>query len=146
MSYEIISNKKDRSITLRISSNSIIEVAGMSPASEIAIGDEEINGVSIRQIFWGCAPSEHIQIFRGSTLIGVFDSTSYIDFAGNGIPLTLLPSSSLNVTFSGSNSYCLIELRKLINTTSDIGTPEQFYLTINGEPLTINSDFLTLGA
>jgi len=121
-------------------------VAGSTPASEIAIGDEQINGVSIRQLFWGCAPSEHIQILRGSTLIGVFDSTAYVDFAGNGIPLTLLPSSPLTVNFSGSNSYCLIELRKLINTTSDIGTPAQFYLTINGEPLTINSDFLTLGA
>lgn len=121
MAYTILSNKKNTSATLHINSNSTIIIAGNNSVSNVAIGTEVLSGASISQIAWGCDPNGSIQISRGANLVGVYDSTSYIDYAGNGIALDIHPSANLVVTFIGSaNCSCVIEIQKKIaNTTTE---------------------------
>lgn len=122
MAVTITSNKKNTSATIHVSaanSGNII-VSGNSTTTNVgatatclAIGDEVLSGAYITQIFWGCDGNGHIQILRGATLVGVYDSTGYYDYAGNGMPLNVSPTANLVVNFVGSsNSYCLLEIQK----------------------------------
>ena len=121
MPASIISNKKNLSTVLHFNSNATLVIAGNNSVSNVAIGTEVLSGASITQIAWGCDGNGHIQVFRGANLQLVVDSTSYIDFAGNGMDLELWPTANLTVNFVGSaNGYCVIELQKNVaNTTSD---------------------------
>lgn len=121
MSYTILSNKKNLSATIHFNSNSSLVIAGNSSVSNVAISDETLSGASISQIAWGCDPNGSIQILRGANIVAIYDSTSYIDYAGNGMALDLHSSANLNVNFIGSaNCSCVIEIQKKIaNTTSE---------------------------
>lgn len=121
MAYTILSNKKNLSATLHFNSNSTVIVAGNNTVSNVAIDTEVLSGASISQIAWGCDPNGSIQVLRGANIVGIYDSTSYIDYAGNGIALDLHPSANLVVNFIGSaNCSCVIEIQKKVaNTTSD---------------------------
>jgi hypothetical protein len=123
-----VSNRKNTSFVLHVSAansgnvvvsgNSITtNVAGTSTC--IATGNEVMTGAYITQAVWGCDGNGHIQVFRGGTLVSVYDSTGQKDYAGCGIPLNVNPTANLVVNFVGSaNSYIILELQKL-GTTSE---------------------------
>lgn len=121
MAYTILSNKKNLAATIHFNSNSSLVIAGNNSVSNVAISTENLTGASISQIAWGCDPNGSIQVLRGANLVGVYDSTSYIDYAGNGMALDLHPGANLVVNFIGSaNCSCVIEIQKKVaNTTSD---------------------------
>jgi hypothetical protein len=122
MAYSIISNKKNMSVTLHFTtSNSNVVVAGAPAVSNVAVTGEVITGGSISQIAYGCDGNGSIQVMRGANLVAVFDSTGYIDYAGNGIGLNVYPTANLTVNFIGSaNAYCVVELQKTFaSVTSD---------------------------
>jgi hypothetical protein len=122
MAVTITSNKKNTSAVIHISAanSGNIVVVGNSTTTNVgatatclATSDEVLSGAYIAQIFWGCDGNGHIQILRGTTLVGVYDSTGYCDYAGNGMPLNVSPAANLVVNFVGSaNSYCLLEVQK----------------------------------
>lgn len=121
MPASIISNKKNLSTVIHFNSNATLVIAGNNSVSNVAIGTEVLSGASITQLAWGCDGIGHIQVFRGANLVGIYDSTSYIDYAGNGMDLELWPSANLTVNFVGSaNCTCVIEIQKNVaNTTSE---------------------------
>lgn len=121
MAYTILSNKKNSSATIHFNSNSSLVIAGNNSVSNVAVGTEILSGASITQIAWGCDGNGHIQVVRGANVVGIYDSTSYIDYAGNGMSLDLHPTANLVVNFIGSaNCSCVIEIqKKIISTTSE---------------------------
>lgn len=123
-----VSNRKNTSFVLHVSAanSGNVVVSGNSTTTNVAAtstciaqGNEVMTGAYITQAFWGCDGTGHIQVFRGSTLVAVYDSTGQKDYAGCGMPLNVNPAANLVVNFVGSsNAYCILELQKL-GTTSD---------------------------
>ena len=123
-----VSNRKNTSFVLHVSAanSGNVVVSGNSTTTNVAATstciaqvNEVMTGAYITQAFWGCDGTGHIQVFRGSTLVAVYDSTGQKDYAGCGMPLNVSPTANLVVNFVGSsNAYCILELQKL-GTTSE---------------------------
>jgi hypothetical protein len=122
MAVTITSNKKNRSACLHINANATIVVAGNSSVSNVATSDETLSGVTITQVFWGIDPSNdgHAMITRDGSIVGVYDSTGYKDYAGNGMALNVNSTANIEVTFHGSRhgggtaeGYLFIEVQKI---------------------------------
>lgn len=120
MAVTVISNKLNTSAVFHVaSSNATLIVAGNNTTSNVAISNEVLTGAYITQIAWGCDGNGHIQILRGSNLVSVYDSSGYVDYAGNGLALTTSQNANLTINFVGSsNSYCIFEVQKVGNFTS----------------------------
>lgn len=125
MAYTITSNKKNSSLVIHISAANVnLKVAGNTSVSNLAMSDEILTGAYIAQAFWGNDGNGHIQILRDSTLVGVFDSSGYADYAGSGMPLSVGQTANLVVNFVGSaNGYCILELQKAGTFVSDYFKP-----------------------
>ncbi|NDB84125.1 MAG: hypothetical protein EB127_15615 [Alphaproteobacteria bacterium] len=109
----LIANRKNLSATLHFTANATITIAGNSSVSHIATGDEVISGAYITQVWHGSMAQWIVK--RGANTVGVFDSTAYNDFAGNGNSLVLDPSATLVVSLDPSvtSGYLMIELQKI---------------------------------
>lgn len=129
MAVTITSNKKNTNLTLHVASanSGNIVCAGNSTTTNvggtstcIAIGDESLSGVYITQAFFGIDPSGYAVIKRGSSVVAVYDSTGFIDYAGTGMALNVGQAANLSVEFvSTSNAYVFLELQKVGTFTSD---------------------------
>lgn len=114
MAVTITNNRKNTSACIHVSSaNANIVVAGNNSISTIAKEDEIITGASITQVFWGCDPNGYINIKRGGVLVATYDSTSYYDYAGTGMSLSVNKEQPIVVEFMGSsNCYVFFEVQK----------------------------------
>jgi hypothetical protein len=114
MAFKILSNKKNTSAVIHFTpANSTLTIAGNSTVSNVAIENEILTGAYITQVFYGNDGAGSIQVLRGTSLVAVYDSTGYVDYAGSGMALTANSTSSLTVNFVGSaNSYLLLEVQK----------------------------------
>ena len=129
MAVSVISNKKNLSLVLHISSanSGNIVVSGNSTTSNIggtstcvALSDEVLTGAYITQVAWGSDGAGSIQVLRGANLAAVYDSTGQHEYAGCGMPLNMWPAANLAVNFIGSsNAFVTIELQKIGNFTSE---------------------------
>lgn len=121
MAYNFISNRKNTSAVIHFaSSNASLVIAGNSSVSNVAISDEELTGAYITQAVWGCDGTGHIQVYRGASLVAVFDSTGQQEYAGTGMPITIGQTANLDVKFVGSaNSTLLLEIQKVGNFESE---------------------------
>lgn len=119
MAVTVTSNRKNTSAVIHVNANATIVVAGNTSSSNIATGNETITGATITQAFWGCDGNGHIRVERGGSLIAIYDSTSYKDYAGCGMPLGVNPTANINVTFVGSaNAYLLFEVQKILTVSN----------------------------
>jgi hypothetical protein len=109
----MIANRRNLSATLHFTANATIIVSGNTSISHLAIGDEVLTGASITQV-WHGSPAQW-SVKRGSNTVGVFDSTSYVDFAGNGNAINLDSAATLVVSLDSSSAtgYLMIELQKI---------------------------------
>jgi len=109
----MIANRKNLSATLHFTANATIIVSGNNSVSHLAIGDEVLTGASITQVWHGSQVQWTVK--RGANTVGVFDSTSYVDFAGNGNAINLDSAATLVVSLDSStaNGYLMIELQKI---------------------------------
>jgi hypothetical protein len=135
MAVTITSNKKNTSATIHVSAaNTTIQVSGNSTTTNVdststclALDDEVLSGVYITQIFYGIEPSGtpgYAVLKRGSTVVGVYDSTGYKDYAGNGMALTVGQSANLSIEFVGTaNGYVLLEVQKVGTFISAYNNP-----------------------
>ena len=129
MAVSVISNKKNLSLVLHVSSanSGSIVVTGNSTTSNIggtstcvALSDEVLTGAYITQVVWGSDGAGSIQILRGANVAAVYDSTGQHEYAGTGMPLNMWPAANLAVNFIGSsNAFVTIELQKIGNFTSE---------------------------
>lgn len=111
----VMINRKNLSATVLLVGNATVNVAGNSTTSDLAVGDEVITGGYITQVWCG-SPSgngAYWSVKRGANLVSVFDSTAYLDFAGNGNPIKLDPTATLVANLVGSTAGTLIvEIQK----------------------------------
>ena len=112
--------RKNTSVFFHFTANSgPVIVVGNSTVSNLAVGDEVINGAYITQVAFG-SPSGNAaywEIKRGANLVLSLDSTSYIDFAGAGMSLTQDATANLSANLIGATSgFVTIELQKVANT------------------------------
>lgn len=137
MTTNIMSNKLNAAVSLHLTSNATLTIAGNSSVSSIATGGEVLTGAYIAQIHWACQPDSFIKITRGGYVVGIYDSSSYIDYAGCGMPLTKGLNLDLRVEFNGSaNAYCIIEMQKVFGSINQPGV-------LSSESL--NLDFINQG-
>lgn len=114
----MIANRKNLSATLHFTANATLTIAGNSSVSHIATDNEVITGAYICQVWHGSQTQWTVK--RGANTVGVFDSTAYNDFAGNGNPIRLDQDATLVVTLDGTTSgYLMIELQKIGNFVPD---------------------------
>jgi hypothetical protein len=124
MAVTITSNKKNTSATIHISNaNTTLTMAGNSSVSAIAIGDEVLTGAYITQLYFGhdgSAADGGVAIYRGANLVMAVDTSTYLDFAGTGMALTVDQSANLGIKFIGTNlAYCFLEVQKVGNLTAN---------------------------
>lgn len=115
MAVTYTSNKKNLSVSVHVASaNATIVVAGNTSSSNIATGNETITGATITQVFWGVDGNGSIQLKRSGSLVAVYDSTGYYDYAGNGMSLNMNQTANVDVQFIGTaNAYVFFELQKV---------------------------------
>lgn len=129
MAVTITSNKKNTSAVIHVAnanSGNIICVGNSTTTNVggtsncLAISDEVLTGAYIAQVFFGIDPSGYAVIKRDTTIVSVYDSTGYVDYAGSGMALTVGQTGNLSVEFvNTSNAYLLIEVQKVGTFTSE---------------------------
>lgn len=113
MAYEIISNKKYLSFAVFANSNTTLTIAGNNSVSNVAIDDEVLTGASIKQVFFGSQNGSCWIVKRGANVVGVYESASWQDYAGNGVMNTKDKDATLVLELVGSaNGYMIIEMQK----------------------------------
>jgi hypothetical protein len=122
MAVTITSNKKNTSATIHVSAaNTTIKVSGNSITTNVdasaiclALSNEVLTGAYITQVFFGIEPAGYAVLKRGTSVVGVYDSTGYIDYAAAGMALTVNQTANLTVEFVGTaNGYLLMEVQKV---------------------------------
>lgn len=116
----VINNKKGLSAVIHLTANATINVAGNSSVSDIALGDETVTGAYISQIWYGTSNTDtgYWEVKRGANTVGVFSTTGYMDFAGNGIALNNDVTGTLVVNLnSAAAGFIIIELTKTPTTS-----------------------------
>lgn len=121
MAYTILQNKKNLSVVIHADANTTLTIAGNSSVSNIATSDEILTGAAIKQVWWGQQPGTDSCwiIKRGSNTVGVYDSTGWNDYAGNGVMINKDTGATLVLQLNGTaNGYIMVELQKIGNFTS----------------------------
>jgi hypothetical protein len=124
MAVTITSNKKGTSATIHVTNaNTTLNMVGNSTVSAIAIGNEVLTGAYITQIYFGhdgSAADGGVAIYRGANLVAAYDTSSYFDYAGAGMALTVDQTANLGIRFIGTNNaYCFLEVQKVGNLTAN---------------------------
>jgi hypothetical protein len=121
MAVTITSNKKNTSAVIHVSvANTTIKVSGNSTTTNVdststclALGNEVLTGAYITQAFFGIDPAGYAVIKRGTTPVAIYDSTGYVDYAGNGMALNVGQTANLTIEFVGTaNGYVMLEVQK----------------------------------
>ena len=126
MAYRIVRNTRQNVLILAVENSGDIIISGNTiggdgVVSNVAIADvtDAIIGAHIKQL-WSSADSSAANgwdILRGANTIWQTDSSTYLDFAGTGCPITLDSSANVVLTCTGSHGSCLIELQKIYETS-----------------------------
>jgi hypothetical protein len=114
-------NRKNYSTVVHAAANTTWQM------SDFAVGTETVpTGVAITQVWFGSPSgnSAYWTVKRGANTVAVLDSTSYLDFAGNGCSLNLYPSANVTVTLIGAtDGFIMLEVQKLNQTSDYLSTP-----------------------
>lgn len=117
MTYRIINNKKSTSVFVLFTANSTLTIAGNTSVSNVAIDNEELSGAVIQRAWCGTSSGDgaYWTVKRGANTVAVFDSTAFIDYAGNGLVLGLDSSATLSANINGSvlTGTLILELKKI---------------------------------
>lgn len=124
MAKTIVQNKRNLSAILHFTGNATVNVVGNTARSEIATATESANihAAHISQVWYGSSSGNGVYWIvertqqSGNIVVGVFDSTGWIDFAGNGGALTLGSNGDLIVSLynaSEGEAFLMIELQKI---------------------------------
>lgn len=131
MSVAILSNKKNRSAVVHFSKNGTLD------PNYISSPGERVVGFKISKLFWGIEPGSTITLIRNSNLIAVLDTTGFTDYSGNGLLLDLDPTASLEVEFTGSDGYLILEVKK------DYIDAEVILFTIDKSTISVDTTSVT---
>lgn len=109
-------NMQQGTVVLHAVANTTWTIAGNSSVSDIAQNDEEVTGCSIMQVWYGSSSggTAYWTVQRGSNTVGVYDSTGWKDYAGNGASLDIDSTGTIVVTINGApaTAYIMMKVRK----------------------------------
>lgn len=115
MAWDLLQNRKDGTVTVWANANTTLTIAGNTSSSNVAANGETLTGASVKQVWFGSpsGASAYWVLKRGSTTVAVYDSTGWVDYAGNGNLLNKDPDASLVLELVGTaNGYIVVEMRK----------------------------------
>ena len=116
MAYRIVKNTRQNILILATATEVAIDVVADFALAGVT---DTILGVAVKQV-WSSADSgagaNGWDIDRGANTIFQTDSTSWLDFAGNGCPINLDIAATLTVTRTGTRGTLLLELQKIYTT------------------------------
>lgn len=115
----IIKNSANGTVVLHATSNTTWVIAGNNSVSEIATRNEVVDSAYIKQVWYGSNPADggYWTVKRGSDVVAVLDSTSWVDYAGTGFALDLGADQDLTVELSNAGDdegYIMIEVKKIL--------------------------------
>lgn len=124
MTYRIINNKKTTTAYILFTANTSLTIAGNSSVSDIAVDNENLSGAVIQRAWCGSSSGDgsYWTVKRGANTVAVYDSTAFIDYAGNGLVLSFDPDATLVANINGSvlTGTLILELKK-IGVNGDTG-------------------------
>lgn len=122
----IVNNRKDTTVDVVFTGNNTIDVVGVASGnteyvnSDIAIGDEIIGGATVQKVYCGGPTGGYWELRRGANTIGVYDSTAFIDFTGNGLTIDVDLEAPLTARlYNSSSGYLAVTLRKRLLDSAD---------------------------
>lgn len=118
----ILQNKYQTSVVVHATANASWVITGNNSVSNVAVQDEVLTGASIKQVWCGSASGNGMYwtVTAGNStvnsIVGVYDSTAWIDYAGTGV-LNSAGSTGDNIYVTlnnpaGGDGYIMMELRK----------------------------------
>lgn len=115
MAYRILSNKKNKSVSVLFTSSSILTVPGAEGVSDLAIDGEILTGVTIKRALHGSISGggSYWTVARGANTVAIYDGSGLTDYAGNGFSMDLDSGANLVVTLTGTTGTLILELGKL---------------------------------
>lgn len=117
MTYRILNNKRGTSAHVLFTANTSLTIAGNSSTSAIAVDNEVLAGASILRAWCGSASGNGAfwTVRRGANTVFVFDSTAFMDFAGNGLSINVDTAATLVANINGSvlTGSLILELKKI---------------------------------
>lgn len=118
-----IKNSSNGTVIVHVTGSNTLVAVGNDSVSNLALTGETVTRASIRQVWFG-SPSgngAYWTITRGpngtsQSVVGQYDSTSWVDYAGTGSALTTLDDEAevyFTITNAGDTaSYIMVEFKK----------------------------------
>lgn len=119
MAASILKNSGNGSVILHATSNATFIIAGNNSVSNVATNNEIVSLATIKQVWSGSSSGNgaYWVLKRGANVVGVYDSTFWKDYAGNGFALNKDSSANVVVELHNAASdegYIMIEIKKEI--------------------------------
>jgi hypothetical protein len=124
MAINILKKAANGSVVVHVTGTGTINCTGNDTISDLASTGEIVTRAKIKQIWTGSSSGNgaNFVVSRGNstvnTVVAVYDSTAWIDYAGNGMALNLAEDGAaiyftLNNATEGQG-YLMLELKKEI--------------------------------
>jgi len=124
MPINILSNKPNGSVIIHATEGGTVALTGNDSVSNLASTGEIVVGSSIKQIWTGSSSGNGANwiMNKGNSsvnaVIGVYDSTAWIDYAGNGFTLKMSEDAeTLYLTLNNATAgeaYLMVEVKKVV--------------------------------
>lgn len=118
-----VSHNKGQSFVIQADTNTNIVLVGNDSVSNVALTGEVITGTTLKQAWCGSSSGngQYWVVEKGNStansIVAVFDSTAYIDFAGNGSANDIAKEgANLFLTIhnpAGGTGYVRLEFKKV---------------------------------
>lgn len=119
MAISYLKNQSNGSVVVHADATGSIVLVGNSTVSNVASPGEYVIGTTVRQVWAGSVSPNIWTVTKGNTtvnsVIGVWDSTGWYDYAGNGAAINIAEDgTNLYFTLSGGTGYIMIDLKKIV--------------------------------
>jgi len=124
MAVNIIRKSPNNSVIVHFTGTGQINCTGNDSVSDLASSGETVTSATIKQVFFGSPSgnSAYWTVTRGdggaNSVVGVFDSTAWMDFAGSGASLSLESAGEFiyctATACDDASSYLMMEIKKEI--------------------------------
>lgn len=119
MAINYIKNAPNNNVIVHMDATGSILLTGNDSVSNVASPGEYVIGTTVRQVWAGSGSAATWTVAKGNStvnaVIGVFDSTGWYDFAGNGASINIEEEGeSLYLTLSAGTGYCMVDLKKIL--------------------------------
>ena len=120
MAISYLKNAVNNNVVVHADATGSIVLTGNDSVSNIASPGETVIGSTIKQVWFGSisGASGYWLVEKGNatvnSVIGMYDSTAWIDYAGNGCALNIEEEGdNLYFTLTGAAGYIMFDIKKV---------------------------------